>query len=101
MLILFKLYYIIAKNFKNDLSRERKQLLIYQSIFGVTFMLRVYIIIVVVEDNWVDFMRDYPDNMKGKSQTAMLPLQFMLYDFLPYMTLIFMHWQNFKPKASE
>lgn len=44
LVILSMLYYIIGKNFKDDLNSERKQLLICQSIFVVSFITRVVLI---------------------------------------------------------
>ena len=94
------LIYIISKHFKKDLNLERKQLVICQSIFVSGFVVRVILIFCVNQDKWTDFVRDYPDPNKVKVPLC-LPLQFIFYNFLPYMTLIYLHWRNFEPKKVE
>jgi len=52
----------------------------------------------VVTHRWIDFTRDYPEGMIGKSfLTVMFPMQFFIYNIVPYLTLAFMHYQNCKP----
>ena len=92
-IILIMLFVIITKNFKNNLNKEKQQLLICQSIFVFSFMVRVCLIAVVQSTNWVDFTQDYPCQM---NHTIYLPLQFLVYNFLPYITLMYMHWWNFR-----
>ena len=74
-----------------------KQLVISEVIFVVTFLLRVALIFCVQKGDWIDFSRDYPDDMKAGFKTAMLPAQFLVYNFVPYITLMYMHYKNFTP----
>ena len=97
-LLLSMLIYIISKHFKKDLNLERRQLVICQSIFVSGFVVRVILIFCVYQGLWTDFVRDYPNEMKVP---LCLPLQFIFYNFLPYMTLIYLHWRNFEPKKVE
>ena len=66
-----------------------------------TFLLRVSLIICVVIGSWVDFTRDYPDSMGGSFRTAMLPLQFFIYNVVPIFTLMLLHYRNFKPNPNS
>ena len=67
----------------------------------MTFLLRVFLIICVLSNTWVDFSRDYPNDMDVNFETAMFPSQFLLYNFVPYITLMYMHYKNFTPKRSS
>ena len=95
IIMLFMLIYIIKKNFSSDLNQERKQLVICQSIFVTSFLIRFCLICVVQSDHWIDFTKDYP-NMHT-TQTIFLPMQFAVYNVLPYTTLMYQHYINFKP----
>ena len=87
------LFIIITKNFKNNLNREKRQLLICQTIFVFSFILRVALIVAVSHFRWVDFTEDYPCDM---ANTIFLPMQFLIYNILPYTTLMYLHWWNFR-----
>ena len=63
----------------------------------MTFLLRVALILCVQAGKWIDFSRDYPDDMKDGFKTAMFPAQFLVYNFVPYITLMYMHYKNFTP----
>ena len=58
--MLFMLIYIIKKNFNSDLNQERKQLVLCQSVFVASFLIRFSLICVVQADHWIDFTKDYP-----------------------------------------
>lgn len=58
--MLFMLIYIIKKNFNSDLNQERKQLVICQSVFVMSFLIRFSLICVVQQGHWIDFTKDYP-----------------------------------------
>ena len=88
---------IIRKTFTNELNQEMKQLVISEVIFVVTFLLRVALILCVQMELWIDFSRDYPHEMKVGFKTAMFPTQFLVYNFVPYITLMYMHYKNFTP----
>ena len=92
-LLLIKLFRIIKEYYAQDLSNELKQLLICQTCFVMGFLIRDILIYIVMSGNWVDFTRDYPVDM---DRTRMLPLQFIIYNFVPYMILIYFHWSNFR-----
>ena len=99
MIVLTFLVMTIKKTFTNELNREMVELLISQSIFVFTFLIRTGLIFAVKADEWVDFNRDYPDHMEGHATaTAMFPLQFIVYNILPYATLMLLHYFNYKPK---
>ena len=53
------LYCIIIKNFKGDLDREYRLLVICQSIFAISFVIRVILIMLVLYNKWIDFTSDY------------------------------------------
>ena len=97
--MLFLLICIIQRDFSSDLNQERKQLVICQSIFVGSFLIRFALIVVVQNEDWVDFSRDYPSNMNPVT-TVFLPLQFTLYNVLPYATLMYQHYNNFKPQEN-
>ena len=61
------LYCIIAGNFKDDLDREYKLLVVCQTIFAVSFFIRVILISLVSAHKWIDYTRDYfnPDQNYG------------------------------------
>ena len=75
-----------------------KQLVISEVTFVMTFLLRVFLLICILSNTWVDFSRDYPSDMGGTFYTIMFPLQFLFYNFVPYITLMYMHYKNFTPK---
>ena len=93
IIILCMIFWIIGKNFQDNLNKEKRNLLICQSIFVFSFLSRVILIIVVETTKWVDFTSDYPCTM---NHTLFLPLQFIVYNFMPYITLIYLHWWNFR-----
>lgn len=97
LVMLSLLIHIIQKSFTDELNKETRQLLLSQSIFVLTFLLRCCLIVLVIENLWIDFSRDYPDGMTKKGSTAMFPLQFFIYNIVPYNTLAFMHYQNYRP----
>ena len=67
----------------------------------MTFLLRVILILCVLNDKWIDFGRDYPLDMPV-GLTAMFALQFLVYNFVPYITLMYMHYKNFtEPKVKQ
>ena len=92
------LFWTIEKNFSSDLDRERKYLLICQSVFVISFTIRLVLIIWVSENDWVDFTRDYPNKMHV---TSMLSLQFIIYNIVPYTTLIYLHYRNLRPQQRD
>ena len=99
IVILCMLFIIIGKNFfEENLNREKRQLLICQSIFVFSFLLRVILILIVENKEWVDFTSDYPCAM---NHTLFLPLQFFVYNFMPYITLMYLHWWNFRQQSSD
>ena len=49
-----------------------------------------------MQSKWIAFVRDYP-NHGSRAGWAMLPLQFIIYDIVPYATLIVSHCPK-KPK---
>ena len=75
--------------------------MVSQIIFVFTFVLRVCLIAAVADQFWVDFTRDYPDQMQSKLKCTSFSLQFILYNFVPYITLIILHYKNFKPKPED
>ena len=99
VIMLSMLIYIIKKNFNSDLNHERKQLVICQSVFVASFLIRFTLICVVQEGDWIDFTMDYP-RMRSV-QTVFLPLQFAFYNVLPYTTLMYQHYVNFKPQRDS
>ena len=93
------LVHIIRRTFTDELNREMMQLLVSQIIFVFTFIMRVGLIFAVMIGTWTDFTRDYPDKMNSKVLTAMFPLQFLIYNIVPYCTLMLLHYRNYKPKV--
>ena len=88
------LYTIILRHFQGDLNREYGLTVACQSALAVSFITRCVLIGLVDIGLWVDFNRDYPD-AKGTPLTwAMLPLEFILYNIIPYMMLLCAHWYN-------
>jgi len=79
--------------------------MISQSIFVFTFILRVVLIYLVSAEKWVNFTRDYsklPEGpMQNRFKTVMFSLQFLIYNIVPYFTLAFMHYENFKPNPKQ
>ena len=59
-------------------------------------MIRTVLISVVITDHWIDFTKDYPE--MHIPQTVFLPLQFSIYNVLPYTTLMYQHYVNFRPQ---
>ena len=56
--ILGFLIHTILKTFTdNELSQEMRQLIVSQSIFVCTFLVRVVLIILVTNKRWIDFLR--------------------------------------------
>ena len=92
------IYIIKKKNFSAELSKERSQLIICQSIFVISFTIRTTLVVAVQYNAWVDFSRDYPTNMH---YTLFLPLSFIVYNILPYLTMIYMHLINFNPNRQN
>ena len=93
IIAMLKIYYLLLTHFKGDLEREKRWLVFSQSIFAISFFIRACLIIAVMRNKWIAFVRDYPEN--GDSFLwAMLPMQFVIYDIVPYMTLIASHWYN-------
>ena len=70
-------------------------MIVCQSIFVLSFLIRVCLIAMLQNNKWVDFTRDYPTHMQ---HTAWLPLQFFIYNIVPYCTLCYLHWRNFRTK---
>jgi len=99
--VLVLLITIIRKTFTDELNQEMKHLVISEVIFVTTFLVRVALIFCVLTHNWIDFSRDYPGNMNSSFQTVMFPLQFLLYNFVPYITLMYMHYKNFTEPTVE
>jgi len=66
-----QLIFIVRKNFHEELCCEQNHVIICQSIFVVSFLVRVVLIGMIQADKWVDFTRDYPLDMK---HTAWVPL---------------------------
>ena len=97
MIIMVMLSHIIMRKFKNDLINERNRLLVCQLIFCASFFLRAILIGTVLSNIWYEFTYDYECNMTNRFKTAMLPLQFIFYNVIPYMTLMYLHQQSFKP----
>ena len=88
------LYSIILRHFRGDLDREYGLLVTCQSALAVSFITRCVLIALVDAGLWIDFNRDFPKN-KGTALTwACLPLEFILYNILPYMMLVSAHWYN-------
>ena len=102
-MVLSYLYCIIAGNFKDDLDKEYKLLVVCQTIFAVSFFIRVVLITLVSAHKWIDYTRDYfvPDQNYGKGYWVMFPMQFVIYNFIPYMTIICFHWYNSKQHSLE
>ena len=95
--VLILLYCVILKYFKGELDREYRLLVACQSVLAVGYILRFALIILVINNNWIDFTRDYPNRSTSKAdnfQWAALPLQFTVYAIIPYMTIILAHWRN-------
>ena len=57
--VLIMLYFMILRYFKGDLDREYRLLVICQSVLALGYILRFFLIILVVNKNWIDFTRDY------------------------------------------
>ena len=90
---MLKIYYLLLKHYEGDLEGEKRWLLISQSIFAFSFFLRSVLIVLVLNNHWVAFVRDYP----GQGQLSgwiLLPLQFIIIDILPYSVLASAHWFN-------
>ena len=66
------------------------------AIFVTGFLIRFILIIAVNRQLWVSFTRDYPDEM---TISRMLPAQFVIYNIIPYSTLVYLHWRSFRPKT--
>ena len=79
--------------------------MISQSIFVFTFILRVVLIILVQFGFWINFTEDYPKLpdglMQNRFETVMFSLQFLIYNIVPYLTLAFMHYENYKPDPKQ
>jgi len=91
LIVLAMLSRIIVKHFKENLNRERNRLLFCQIIFGASFFLRAILISTVMSDKWYEFSQDYPQEMTNTAKTAMVPLQFFLYNVVPFTTLVYVH----------
>ena len=72
-----------------------------QSIFVATFILRVCLILAVADGKWIDFTRDYPEGMTNGFLSAMFPLQFIIYNAVPYSTLMLLHLRNYKKTPDQ
>ena len=87
------LYCVILKHFKGDLDREYGIVVRCQSVLATSYIIRCILIVLVNENVWIDFNRDYPT--RGTPFTwAMLPFEFIIYNVVPYMTIMFAHWYN-------
>ena len=79
--------------------------MISQSIFVFTFILRVVLIILVSFGFWINFTEDYSQLtgglMQNRFETVMFSLQFLIYNIVPYLTLAFMHYENYKPDPKQ
>ena len=93
---MLKIYYLLLNHFEGDLEKEKSWLVFSQSIFAISFFIRSCLILAVVNHKWIAFVRDYPDQ-GSLAGWAMLPLQFFVYDIVPYATLIVSHC----PKKSK
>lgn len=100
VVVLAFLITMIRAMFTDELNQEMKRLIVSQSTFVATFVIRVILIYLVLFGYWVDFTRDYPEAMAslGLFRTAMFPLQFIIYNIVPYVTITYIHHSNFKPK---
>ena len=100
--ILGFLIHTILKTFTdNELSQEMRQLIVSQTIFVCTFMVRVVLIILVTNHRWIDFLRQYPDCMYKNFETVMFSFQFIIYNIIPYSTLMLFHHLNLKPQKDN
>ena len=105
--ILTMLYFVIIKHFKGSLDREYGLLVRCQSVLAFGYLLRFILVILCDADIWIEFTRDYPNCMSNNVECqsmdiktnflwAALPLQFIIYAIIPYLTIIIAHWQNAK-----
>lgn len=92
------LVHVIKRTFTDELNREMIQLIVSQIIFVFTFILRCGLFVLLIVGHWVNFTEDYPNEMPGPFLTAMFPLQFFIYNIIPYCTLMLLHYRNYKPK---
>ena len=99
--VMILLILTIRRVFTDELNQEMRQLVISEITFVGTFLLRVILIFVVQQNKWIDFTRDYPDHMMGYFVTIMFPTQFIVYNFLPYITLMYMHIKNFSKRTER
>ena len=100
--ILGFLIHNILKTFTdNELSQEMRQLIVSQSIFVCTFLVRVVLIILVTNKMWIDFLRQYPKCMYEDYKTVMFSFQFIIYNIIPYSTLMLFHHLNLKPQKDK
>ena len=67
----------------------------------VSFLSRCAFWAALSQNHWVDFTRDYPGHMENAVLTAMFPLQFLIFNVVPYSTLMLLHLRNFKKKPSD
>ena len=88
---------IIQRNFREELGRERIHLMLCQTVFVTTFIIRVCMLFFEGQGGWVNFSRDYP----SPNYVRMIPFQFAIYDLAPYMTMISLHWINFRTKPED
>ena len=95
LVMVILLVHIIRKAFTDELNQEMRQLVISEITFVSTFLIRAILIVLVSTHHWIDFPRDYPDKMGGYVRIFMFPMQFLIYNFLPYLTLMYMHYKNF------
>ena len=101
LIMLTLLIHTIRRTFTDELNREMKQLIVSQSIFVAIFILRGGFIIILAFNLWIDFTRDYPSKMTNGFLTAMFPLQFIYYNFIPYLTLMLLHRKNYKKSSQD
>ena len=101
LVMLILLIHIIRKAFTDELNQEMRQLVISEITFVSTFLIRVILIILVNNHYWIDFARDYPGCMGGYFRIVMFPLQFLIYNFLHYLTLMYMHYENFHKRTER
>ena len=92
---LFLLMYTVGKNFKDELKRERQNILICSTVFAASFFLQVMMTDIFYVVLQVEF------EVELAFYFSIFPLELIVYNIIPYSTLMVMHWRNFRPKPEQ
>ena len=79
------------------MGRERAHLMLCQVIFVTVFLFRVCMLLIEEQGRCVDFQHD----CQLATWTRMIPLQYAIYDVIPSLTIISLHWVNFRTSPRQ